>query len=87
MGPGVGALKPKSKLSSHPTLQTAPSTILLGLEQSMIDLDTKLAFISPVDVEPWVAQISDPVQHSRNNRAQTHDRVRQLSLQKKSATE
>lgn len=70
-------------------LQTAPSTILLGLEPSVADLDAKLAFVPPTDIESWVVQISDPVTHARkirdycNYRAQTHDRVRQLSSRKK----
>ena len=70
-------------------LQTTPSTILLGLEPSIADLDARLAFVPPAEIESWVAQISDPVTHAQkvrdycSYRAQTHDRVRQLSLRKK----
>lgn len=67
-------------------LQTAPSTILLGLEPSVADLDAKLSFVPPTDIESWVVQMSNPVAHAQkvrdycNYRAQTHD---QLSSRKK----
>lgn len=70
-------------------LQTAPSTILLGLEPSVADLDATLAFVPPTNIKSWVVQISDSITHAWkvrdycNYRAQTRDRGRQLSSRKK----
>ncbi len=69
-------------------LQVAPSAIFFGAQATVASLDSVLAFVPTSSVDGWVEKVVNPATHfaairkHRNYRAQMHDRMRQLALEK-----
>lgn len=76
-----------SRVIQH--LQVAPSAIFFRTRATLGSLDAELAFIPTQSIDAWVKEVTNPTTHFaavrkyRDYRAQMHDRVRQLTTEKK----
>lgn len=69
-------------------LEVAPSEIFFGAQATIGSFDSELAFIPTSSISAWVEKVTNPVTHFaavrkyRDYRAQMHDQIRLLALEK-----